>query len=237
MSLKIKYNIYCDESCHLENDHQKAMVLGAVWCPVEETRIISKYIREIKKKYGLSPKFEIKWVKVSPSKLDFYLELMDYFFNNENLHFRAIIIPDKSKLNHKAFKQDHDTWYYKMYFEMLKIIISPYGKYRVYLDYKDTQGGSKVIKLHNVLCYNMYDFSREIIERIQLVNSKEVEILQITDLLIGVIAYVNRGMSSSPAKSELVNHMRKRSGYTLIKTTLYRENKVNLLIWTPTISE
>lgn len=27
------YNLYCDESCHLENDGQKAMVLGAVWCP------------------------------------------------------------------------------------------------------------------------------------------------------------------------------------------------------------
>ncbi len=24
------FNIYCDESCHLENDRQKAMVLGAI---------------------------------------------------------------------------------------------------------------------------------------------------------------------------------------------------------------
>jgi len=28
------FNVYCDESCHLENDHQTAMVLGAVWCPL-----------------------------------------------------------------------------------------------------------------------------------------------------------------------------------------------------------
>lgn len=27
------FNIYCDESCHLENDGQKSMVLGAVSCP------------------------------------------------------------------------------------------------------------------------------------------------------------------------------------------------------------
>ena len=26
-------HIYCDESCHLENDGMKAMVLGALWCP------------------------------------------------------------------------------------------------------------------------------------------------------------------------------------------------------------
>ena len=23
------YNVYCDESCHMENDHQTVMVLGA----------------------------------------------------------------------------------------------------------------------------------------------------------------------------------------------------------------
>ena len=40
------FNVYCDESCHLENDHQTAMVLGAVWCPLEKTRDISKNILE-----------------------------------------------------------------------------------------------------------------------------------------------------------------------------------------------
>jgi hypothetical protein len=28
------FNVYCDESCHLEHDRQQAMVLGAVWCPL-----------------------------------------------------------------------------------------------------------------------------------------------------------------------------------------------------------
>ncbi|MCL0066152.1 DUF3800 domain-containing protein, partial [Dehalococcoidia bacterium] len=28
------YNIYCDESYHLEHDHQEIMVLGALWCPL-----------------------------------------------------------------------------------------------------------------------------------------------------------------------------------------------------------
>lgn len=32
------FNVYCDESCHLDHDHQKAMVPGAVWCPLDETR-------------------------------------------------------------------------------------------------------------------------------------------------------------------------------------------------------
>ncbi len=62
------YNVYCDESCHLENDHQQAMVLGAVWCPLEKSREIAVRLREIKQKNGMSPQFEVKWTKVSPSK-------------------------------------------------------------------------------------------------------------------------------------------------------------------------
>ena len=31
------FHVYCDESCHLENDHQNAMVVGAVWCLLDKT--------------------------------------------------------------------------------------------------------------------------------------------------------------------------------------------------------
>ena len=162
------FNIYCDESCHLENDRQKAMVLGAVWCPLDKRREISVRLREFKKKHGLSDSFEVKWTKVSHAKVQFYLELIDYFFDDDDLYFRALIVPDKTKLRHDAFPgQDHDSWYYKMYFDMLKVILEPQSRYRIYIDIKDTRGAEKIIKLHDVLCHNMYDFSRQVIERLQ----------------------------------------------------------------------
>jgi hypothetical protein len=225
------YNVYCDESCHLKNDNQNVMVLGAIWCPLEKTREIAKDIRQIKIKHGLSVKFEIKWTKVSPAKKEFYLELMDYFFNNADLHFRALIVEDKSKLNYELFKHDHDTWYYKMYFDMLKVILDPRASYRIYLDIKDTRSAIKVAKLHDVLCNNMYDFERKILEWVQTVCSNEIEQLQLTDLLIGAVSYANRGLSSNAAKVALVERMREKSGYTLTKTNLYREDKVNLFVW------
>ena len=77
----MEYNIYCDESCHLENDNSKVMVLGAVWCPKEKKRKIFKRLREIKTFNGLPENFEVKWHKVSPAKQDFYLGLVDYFFD------------------------------------------------------------------------------------------------------------------------------------------------------------
>jgi hypothetical protein len=229
------FNVYCDESCHLENDRQPLMVLGAVWCPLEKTREIAIRIREIKKQHDLPPNFEIKWVKVSPAKLDFYIAVMDYFFDDDDLHFRGLIA-DKTRLRHKERNQTHDDWYYKMYFDMLKVILFPYSRYRIYIDVKDTRSQSKVEnlqKLHEVLSNNMYDFRREVIERVQAVHSREIEQLQLADLLIGAVAYANRGLQTSQAKLELVNRMRQRSGYRLTSKTLYRENKVNLFLWQP----
>lgn len=226
------FNIYCDESCHLEHDGQSAMVLGAVWCPLDKTREIAVRIREIKRKHLLAPGFEVKWTKVSPGKKQFYLDLLDYFFDDDDLHFRALVVPDKTKLNHEAFpEQDHDAWYYKMYFDMLKVVLSPKSRYRIYLDIKDTRGAEKVKKLHDVLCNNLYDFSREIVEWVQLVHSHEIEQLQLADLLIGAVSYMNRGLHSNAGKQALVDRMKQRSGYSLTKTTLLREDKVNLLRW------
>jgi hypothetical protein len=225
------YNIYCDESCHLENDSQKVMVLGAIWCPFDKIRQISYQIRAIKKNHNLNPYFEIKWKKVSKGKIKFYIDLLDYFFNEDDLHFRALIVPDKSKLRHEEYGQTHDDWYYKMYFDMLKIILDPKNCYQIYLDIKDTHGRAKVKKLHDVLCHNIYDFSRDIIRKVQVIRSEEFEILQLTDLLIGIVSYVNRDLSSNEAKKALVERMRMRSGYSLTLTTLLRENKVNLFHW------
>lgn len=226
------FNVYCDESCHLEHDHQMAMVLGTIWCPLEKSREVAVRLREIKRKHGMSPQFEVKWTKVSPAKTDLYLDLVDYFFDDDDLHFRALIVPDKSKLQHDAIPgQDHDTWYYKMYFDMLKVIFRPDARYRVYLDIKDTRGAEKTAKLHEVLCNNMYDFSRNVIERLQLVHSHEIEQMQLADLLIGAISYLNRDLHGNKAKEALIARIQERSGYSLTKTTLLREEKINLFRW------
>ena len=236
--LRQAYNIYCDESCHLEHDGQQAMVLGAVWCPLERTHDLSEGLRQIKSKHGLARDFEVKWTKVSPGKADFYLELVSYFFENDGLHFRALIVPDKSKLNHAAFPgQDHDLWYYKMYFDMLKVILNPHAEYRIYIDIKDTRGAAKVRKLHEVLCNNQYDFNRSIIHRVQQIRSYEAELLQLADLMIGAVAYTNRGLGGNSGKEQIVEAIQERSGYGLTSTTLLKEDKVNLFRWHATESQ
>lgn len=225
------YNIYCDESCHLENDGQKAMVLGALWCPIEKRKEASERIREIKRKHKLGNKFEIKWTKVSKSKQDFYMDILDYFFDDDDLHFRATVIPNKQQLNHESFGQNHDEWYYKMYFVLLKTIFEPQAHYRVYIDIKDTLGHEKIANLHEVLCNNAYDFSKQLIERVQQIHSHEAELLQLADMLIGALSYLHRDLTGNQAKLALIQRIKKRSRYDLTRNTLLRETKFNLLIW------
>ena len=104
-------HIYCDESCHLENDGMKAMVLGALWCPASHRKFLARKIKALKAEHGLPASFEIKWVKVSPGQLPFYQALLDLFFDEPLLHFRGLVVPDKQALDHGRFAQNHDDFW------------------------------------------------------------------------------------------------------------------------------
>ena len=233
----MEYNIYCDESCHLEHDGIPVMAIGGVWCESSKKDEMFTRLRQIKVEHGLKPTNELKWNAVSYSKLSYYKDVMNYFFDNSGIHLRVIIVPDKRDLNHEAFHQTHDEFYYKMYFDMLKAIISPSNSYSIYLDIKDTRGGKKTKKLREVLSNNMLDFDRRCIKKIQQVKSHEVELIELADFLIGCVTYANRlerddkHILTSESKKELVILMRERSKYQLTKTTLLREDKVNLFVW------
>ena len=84
-------NIYCDESCHLQNDGESVMAIGAVYCPAAKKNEICERLFELKEKHDLIPKhkknekdnrayYELKWNKVSKSKLEYYKDVINYFF-------------------------------------------------------------------------------------------------------------------------------------------------------------
>lgn len=228
-------NIYCDESCHLENDNNHIMVIGGIICPIECRKKIYSDIRKLKVKNNIFTHTEIKWTKVSDSRKDFYLELVNYFFNNPNLGFRAIFL-DKSELNHKKFHQTSDEFYYKMYYLMLKGIFESNSQYNIYLDMKDTLGFKK-IQLLKEICNKLQTrkgYSYELVQKIQEVRSHEVELVQLSDLFIGAVSYVNRGLNSNPTKLELIDLIKKRTGYSsLTVSTFLKESKFNLFHWEP----
>ena len=226
------YSIYCDESCHLEHDRSPVMVLGCVWCPTSQIRRISRDILRIKLKHSATG--ELKWTKVSASRREFYLELLDRFLEDHSLRFRALVVTEKERLDHDYFNQgSHDTFYYKMYFYLLRQVLTPPNTYRVYLDIKDTRSAQKVRGLRDVLCNNVYDFDRATIPNIQNICSRESALMQLADFLIGAVGYVHRLGMANRTKHEVAQALCRKVGYNLRSSTPPWAAKFNLFVFTP----
>lgn len=228
----IEYNVYCDETCHLEHDNHKYMIIGAVYCPKDKVRDINNRLYEIKTNGKLSKFQELKWTKVSNSNRDVVKNIIYKFFDDDDLHFRAIII-NKDKLDFKKYNnQDFKSFYYVAYYEMLKVIFEPSSYYNIYLDIKDTNSQQRINILQQ--CLNNYinkTYCKNLIKKVQHVKSHEVQIMQITDLLIGAIAYDYQYNKKNKTKEEIINIIKNSSGYDFKQTTLLREQKFNLLLF------
>lgn len=232
MAMGPSVNIYCDESTHLENDRMPYLVLGAVACASSRATEANTRLKEIKRKNGLPDHFEIKWSKVSPGKFDFYQDVLDYFFDDDDLSFRGVVAP-KAHLDHAHFSQSHDDWYYKMMFYLIRNLLQSDMPTYIYLDKKDTRGGQKVARLHQVLANSQYDFDRKTIRRVQIVESHHVNLMQVADLLAGAVNYTNRGLRTSESRVALAERVKERSRASLVQSTLPSAPKFNLFHWQP----
>lgn len=222
-------NIYCDESCHLEHDKQNVMAIGGIACPNYAKFNVYEDIKKIKERHSIMSHQEIKWNKVSKGKQTYYEDLINYFFDNELLRFRGVLLPNKSVLRHNEFSQSHDDFYYKMYYYTISYFLNPEDDIEVYIDIKDTNSMQKIKKLEEVLHNKARNRSKEV-TKIQEIRSHENSILQLTDLLLGAITYINRDIHTSSVKLELCSLIKTKSSQSLTKTSSLSESKLNLLI-------
>jgi hypothetical protein len=206
------------------------MVLGALKAPADQLGEITTDLRAIKKRFGLSSHAEVKWGKISPKWQPLYEALIGYFFDQGALSFRGIVA-DKTALDHDAFSQTHDDWYYKMYYLLLAHLLDREDEFRIYLDIKDTRGGPKVRKLEEVLRSGVGDHSDSVVNRVQTVRSHEVQALQLADVLLGAVSYGNRSGGSSRAKRAVASLIESRSGSRFRFNTPANEEKFNLFHW------
>lgn len=213
------FNLYCDESCHLENDHKKFMFLGSVSCAYPQVERHTKRIEELKREHHFYA--EIKWKNVSNSKIRFYLSLIDYFFDTD-LQFRAIGI-DKSKINNAVYSQTYDDFYYKMYYQLLNHNINSLYNYNVYLDIKDNLSAYKVRKLRDILNVKLGVF-----RTIQNIRSHESILIQLSDFLMGAISYnINDIDHLNNAKMQIIEKIKRHAQLPDLGKTNYNE-KINL---------
>jgi len=221
-------NVYCDESCHLENEECKTMVVACVKCPKIKVDEITSTIRELKNKHNIWKYAEIKWTKVSKSKIDFYMDLLDYFFNESNLSFRAWIVPDKSKLAHSAYKQDHNIFYYKTIYYLVDYFLEYDKSYNIYADKKENSYKAR-FQMKVTKDFLQAHCAKNI--KMQNITSYQSEIMQLNDFLQGAVCFYNRGLhltTTNIAKKRIVEYFENKN-IKLDKTN--NSPKFNLFRW------
>lgn len=228
----MEYNVYCDESCHLKSNDSKYMLIGALYCQKNKVKKINEYIKYLKKNYNLSDKIELKWNKIDKKTEKLYLDIINYFFNNDDLRFRVIVI-DKTKLNHEKFNQTENQFYHKVYFEMLKYIIIPGNSYYIYPDIKDTNSYYNHQIMLNYLRIKMSDINKKTIRKVQPIRSYESLILQVTDVLIGALSYYYRNIIQNKVKLNIINEINRLYQNSFDISSYYDNTKFNIFIWRP----
>jgi len=191
-------NVYSDESNHLRDPHYEgSMVIGSVWIDKTKVMQVSDSIRKVKEYHGLSRSSEIKWTKISAGNRGFYEDLVRLFFETADLNFRAVIVP-KSKLDHEAYHQTDDEFYYKTQFIMIANIVANHSpnKFHIYIDYKDNWSHYRSKKLEEYLS-KKGDFT-ECEFKAQPVRSDESELIQLADVLVGATSYRSNYYDQAP---------------------------------------
>ena len=199
----MKFEIYCDE-CRPELFTSRVksppyLSIGGIWIPAEARENIKQHIKSLKK--GFDVWGEVKWNKVASGKLDFYKSLISYFFENENMRFRTILM-DSSHINLMQFhNNDAELGFYKFYYQLIHHWILDFNDYTVFVDLKTNRLPDRLVVLQRVL--NYANLSSKIVN-IQSLPSREVTLIQLTDLLTGAINAKFNHSTSSKAKLELI---------------------------------
>ena len=199
------------------------MVNGAILASEDQVEEINRDIKELKHKHKYYN--ELKWTKLLNSRKAFYQELIDYFFSS-NMRFKATFVPNKKDNIHDIYGYCHDEFYYIVYFYTMRNFMNISHQYKIYLDYKDMNGGKRIKKLKERLGKNAHKCD------VYIIQSQESQILQLCDLFIGAISYKNRTdiEHTSKIKNFIIGYIESKTGFPLVSTPPWEE-KFNIFKW------
>lgn len=217
------FNLYCDESCHLERDRMPYMIYGYVSIASNQIQLAKKQIKQIKLDHNFEG--EMKWNNVCNKTYPFYSEIINYFFSNDII-FRAVVV-DKEQIDNNRPDYSFNDFYFRMYYQLLHHKTDMENTYNVYIDIKDTRSQDKLHKLKEMIKYN------SAINNFQFIDSKESVFVQLADVLMGAINYQLRIEKRNiegkvDAKLKLIEKIKSHTNLTLNKSTSKDSHKFNL---------
>lgn len=223
----MEYDVYCDEAfpdlLSSKKTNNKYMIIGSLWLGKNDRIKFKDKIHELRNKHLIGGEF--KWRKISPSKLNFYKSLLDFFISeNLNLRFRAIVI-DKTKVNLIHFHDnDQELGFYKFYYQMLHHWILDFNEYNIFCDFKKNRLNNRLNVLKECLISSNLTSA---IKRIQAIHSNESVLLQLTDVLIGIIGAKYNKSKVKSSKKDLINYLESLLNRKINKTNK-SEQKLNI---------
>lgn len=223
----MKFNVYCDETLPdlftTTKEVDKRLMIGSLWIEASLNDSIKQHVKELRQKYNCWG--EIKWTKVSPSKEAFYLELIDLFFSyGLQMRFRCIGV-DPKQVNWAYHGNDKELGFYKFYYFLLEKWITDFNEYAIFCDAKVNRNLSRLNTLHEILEKVNWNAN---IERVQALPSREVILIQISDLLLGAASSrINNIEHTNSAKINVLNHLEKHLDRTIQPTNI-NEQKFNV---------
>ena len=211
--------VYCDESCHDLTAHHEFMAIGSLWVSREKKADFSRAFRELCRDHGL--RGEVKWRKVSVKRLDDYRALVDFFFEQAELRFRAIVVEQSRLKMNKFHGRDKELAFYKFYYEMLEKWLDEGREYLILLDFKENKGANRYIALKTYL--ERFLRGKAWISDLTVIDSRETPLAQLCDLLTGAVAAAYNGrLKAGGAKENLAKHIAKRAGFLALRVATPR---------------
>jgi len=224
----MKFEVYCDEAMPDLFTSRKPggryLMIGSLWLPASLRKEIKEKIKTLREKHNTWG--EIKWSKVSQSRLDFYLALTDLFTSyGLEMRFRCIMV-DHSQVNMSLHEDDSELGFYKFYYQLLHHWILDFNEYSIFCDIKTNRDPERLKVLKRCLQYANLSST---IKDIQSLPSKQVVLIQFADLLLGAAsARMNNTLKDGSAKSELVRRLEQNLGSEKLIPTHKGAEKFNI---------
>ncbi len=210
-------NIFIDESS--QNNHAR-LVIGGIICKATDHLGLCQQIAEARSP-GL-PSGEMKWTKVSRSKLPYYRRVVDTFFDSKLvvLEFHSLCV-EMAKRNDTKFNQgSREIGFNKEVYQLLLKFGRLYrtGVFHVYPDKRETTSSTEELRLIlNRGILKKGDSRDWPYRRLHFRDSRKEPIIQIVDILTGAVAFSlnhRKSADASPSKCELSDYILDRAKIT-----------------------
>lgn len=233
------YQVYCDESRQTKDRY---MVFGGIVLNAQHHELIHQEINEWRETSGMFS--ELKWTKVSKGKLNEYQELVDLLFrfiSEGTLSFKSVVF-DTWQIDYgKYHNGDKDLGYYKFMYQFLlhsfarKHIACESDRLLIYLDQRTSSYSLNDFK--SVLNNGVRKWCRintDAVRAVEARDSKQADLIQMADIVMGAIGYVMNDSHSIPtasqAKVHLSHYLAEKSGLGSLKEKTPRKRK-DFEIW------